>query len=201
MNESIEYNNMYAKLDKLIELKRFIDDEQVFDNIEKIINISKTFGVDEQVQHILDNINDYTNTDNIEIALNQIKNINVSVFVNELNTFDNTKYEYFMIWNKFIIYFHIYNEFNLKFPELSEYEKINNPKYLKQLKMTDENKELIQKSYDNGYKICGLYLSYYIKDKKERLEYCTNLLEQLDIQSDIIEVNKEISKLKKIYKL
>lgn len=197
MSEGIEYNNMYTKFDKLIELKRFIDNEQFFDNIEKIIDTSKTFGVNEQIQHILDNINDYTNIDEIEIALNQIKNIIVNVFVNELNTFDNTKYEYFKIWNKFIIYFHIYNEFNLKFPELSEYEKINNPQYLKQLKITNENKELIQKSYDNGHKICGLYLSYYIKDKEKRLEYCTNLLNELDNERDITEVNKEISKLKK----
>ena len=67
--------------------------------------------------------------------------------------------------------------------------------------MNEENKELKQKSYDLGYKICGLYLSYYIKDKSKRLEYCENLLNELTSEKEILKVKGYISKLKKIYQL
>jgi hypothetical protein len=67
--------------------------------------------------------------------------------------------------------------------------------------MNEKNKKLTQKSYDLGYKICGLYLSYYIKDKSKRLECCENLLNELTNKKEILKVKGYISKLKKIYEL
>jgi len=52
--------------------------------------------------------------------------------------------------------------------------------------MNEENKELTQKSYDLRYKICGLYLSYYIEDKSKRLEHCKNLLNELTDKKEIL---------------
>lgn len=89
----------------------------------------------------------------------------------------------------------------INIPNLTEEEKINNPEYIGKLVMNEENKELTQKSYDLGYKICSLYLSYYIEDISKRLEHCENLLTELTNENEILKVKKYISKLKRIYKL
>ena len=76
-----------------------------------------------------------------------------------MNLLDNTKFKYWKLYYNFRLYFlWIFLSENINEPNLTEEEKINNPKYIKQLKMTEENKELTQKSYDLGYKICGLVI-------------------------------------------
>ena len=68
----------------------------------------------------------------------------------------------------------------------------------KTIKNDWRKKKLTQKSYDVWYKICSLYLCYYIEDKTKRLESCEKILNKL---IDNLEVKRYISKLKKIYKL
>ena len=128
----------------------------------------------------------------------KLKDDIILIIANEMNLLDNTTFMYWKIYRDLKFYVpHI----EINTPNLTETEKIHNVKYIKQLIMSEENKLLTQKSFDAGYKICGLYLSYYIKNKKERLEYCENLLYELTNECDVLEVKNYISKMKKLSNL
>jgi hypothetical protein len=189
----MEYENVIKSIDNL----KYINDQACSgligekEEIENIIEIANSFGFH------------YTNEDFKGVEL-YYKNINklqsdiIEIVKNQINLLDNTTFRYWRIYRDFKVWF---RRVEINAPNLTEEEKINNPEYIGQLVMNEENKELTQKSYDLGYKICGLYLSYYIKDKSKRLECCENLLTKLTNENEILKVNKYISKLNKIYKL
>lgn len=189
----MEYENVIKAIDNLKYINNGLHCGRVGEKeqIENVIEIANSFGCT------------YTNEDFEDIEL-YYKNINklqsdiIEIVKNQINLLDNTTFRYWRIYSDFKVWF---VRVKINIPNLTEKEKINNPEYIGQLVMNEENKELTQKSYDLGYKICGLYLSYYIKDKSKRLEYCENLLTELTNEKEILKVKGYISKLKKIYKL
>jgi hypothetical protein len=189
----MEYENVIKSIDNL----KYINDQACSgligekEEIENVIEIANSFGYH------------YTNEDFEGIGLfyknmNKLQGDMIEIVKNKINLLDNTTFRYWKIYRDFKLWF-VCVEINI--PNLTEEEKINNPEYIGQLVMNEENKELTQKSYDLGNKICGLYLSYYIKDKSKRLEYCENLLNELTNKKEILKVKGYMSKLKKIYKL
>ena len=189
----MEYENVIKSIDNL----KYINDQACSgligekEEIENVIEIANSFGYH------------YTNEDFEGIGLfyknmNKLQSDIIEIVKNQINLLDNTTFEYWKIYRDFKVWF-VSVEINI--PNLTEEDKINNPEYIGQLVMNEENKELTQKSYDLGYKICGLYLSYYIKDKSKRLECCENLLNELTNKKEILKVKGYMSKLKKIYKL
>jgi len=191
----MEYENVIIAINKLKIINDYSNNEYVnsdiIEIIDEIIEIANSFNC----------IYTKENFEDIELYYQNIKKLKdeiISIIVHNINSLDNTKFIFWKIYRDFKLYFPCV-EVNI--PKLTEEEKINNVKYIKQLIMNEENKKLTQKSYDIGYKICGLYLSYYIKDTKKRLESCENLLNELIDENDILEVKKYISRLKKIYKL
>lgn len=161
------------------------------EEIENVIEIANSFGYYYTNEHFKDNEEFYKN-------MNKLQSDIIEIVKNQINLLDNTTFKYWRIYRDFKVWF-VSVEINI--PNLTEEEKINNPEYICQLVMNEENKKLTQKSYDLGYKICGLYLSYYIEDKSKRLEHCENLLNELTNEKEILKVKSYISKLKKIYKL
>ena len=189
----MEYENVIKAIDNLKYINDGLNCGRVGEKeeIENVIEIANSFGYH------------YTNEDFEGIGLfyknmNKLQSDIIEIVKNQINLLDNTTFEYWKIYRDFKVWF-VSVEINI--PNLTEEDKINNPEYIGQLVMNEENKELTQKSYDLGYKICGLYLSYYIKDKSKRLECCENLLTKLTNENEILKVNKYISKLNKIYKL
>lgn len=191
----MEYENVIKEIDDLkyinnvVNFGRQIGEEE----IENVIKIAKSFGY-----HY-----NYEDFEGIKIFsfykhMNELQRNMIEIVKNQINLLDNTTFTYWKIYRDFKVWF-----VNVKInkPILTEEEKINNPEYITQLVMNEKNKELTQKSYNLGYKICGLYLSYYIKDKSKRLEHCENLLNELTSEKEILKVKGYISKLKKIYKL
>lgn len=189
----MEYENVIKAIDDL----KYINNQVCCgligekEDIENVIEIANSFGYH------------YTNEDfeGIELFyknMNKLQSDIIEIVKNQINLLDNTTFRYWRIYRDFKLWF-VRVEINA--PNLTEEEKINNPEYIGQLVMNEENKELTQKSYDLGYKICGLYLSYYIEDKSKRLEYCENLLTELIDKKEILKVKGYILKLKKIYEL
>ena len=189
----MEYENVIKAIDNLKYINDGLNCGRVGEKeeIENVIEIANSFGYH------------YTNEDFEGIGLfyknmNKLQGDMIEIVKNKINLLDNTTFRYWKIYRDFKLWF-VCVEINI--PNLTEEDKINNPEYIGQLVMNEENKELTQKSYDLGYKICGLYLSYYIKDKSKRLEYCENLLNELTNKKEILKVKGYMSKLKKIYKL
>ncbi len=185
------YENVCADIDKLEFVNSIILGDIQDEPTEKIIEISNSFGLSYTKQ-------DFEDCELYGININKLKSEMIEIIVDKINLFDNTKYIYWKIYRYFKLYF---PGIKINIPNLTEEEKLCNVKYIKQLRMNEENKQLTQKSYDLGYKICGLYLSYYIKDKRERLEHCENLLNELTNEDEILEVKNYIIKLKNIYKI
>lgn len=189
----MEYENVIKAIDDL----KYVNNQACSgligekEDIENIIEIANSFGYTYTNEDFEGKKLYYKNVFNLQSDM-------IEIVKNQINLLDNTTFRYWRIYSDFKVWF---RRVEISIPNLTEEEKINNPEYIGQLVMNEENKELTQKSYDLGYKICSLYLSYYIEDKSKRLEYCENLLTELTNENEILKVNKYISKLKKIYKL
>ena len=186
----MEYENVIIAINKLKTINDYAN-SGLIEPIEEIIEIANSFGCI-YIKENFEGIQLYYQN------INKLKSEIISIIVRNINSLDNTKFIYWKIYRDLKLYF---PSVEVNIPNLTEEEKINNVTYIKQLKMTEENKKLTQKSYDTGYKICGLYLCYYIKDTTKRLEGCEKILNELIDENDILEVQRYISKLKKIYKL
>jgi hypothetical protein len=81
--------------------------------------------------------------------INKLQSEIIEIVKNQINCLDNTKFIYWEIYIDFKKWFW-FSRVEINEPNLTEKEKINNPKYIKQLAMSEENKELTQKSYDLG---------------------------------------------------
>jgi len=186
----MKYENVIIAINKLKTINDYAN-SGLIEPIEEIIEIANSFGCI-YIKENFEGIQLYYQN------INKLKSEIISIIVRNINSLDNTKFIYWKIYRDLKLYF---PSVEVNIPNLTEEEKINNVTYIKQLKITEENKKLTQKSYDAGYKICSLYLSYYIEDKTKRLESCEKILNELIDENDILEVKRYISKLKKIYKL
>lgn len=186
----MEYENLIIAINKLKTINDYAN-SGLIEPIEEIIEIANSFGCI-YIKENFEGIQLYYQN------INKLKSEIISIIVCNINSLDNTKFIYWKIYRYLKLYF---PSVEVNIPNLTEEEKINNVTYIKQLNMTEENKKLTQKSYDAGYKICSLYLCYYIEDKTKRLESCEKILNELINENDILEVKRYISKLKKIYKL
>jgi hypothetical protein len=189
----MEYENVIIAINKLKTINDYANSGLIepIEEIIEIIEIANSFGCI-YIKENFESIQLYYQN------INKLKSEIISIIVRNINSLDNTKFIYWKIYRDLKLYF---PSVEVNIPNLTEEEKINNVTYIKQLKMTEENKKLTQKSYDAGYKICSLYLCYYIEDKTKRLESCEKILNELINENDILEVKRYISKLKKIYKL